>query len=150
MKKMLIVLCMLVLAACSSGNRQDDFTAWDEEDVYHFLEEVQLMIRELPVETDSRDSIIQKYETYFAPELSIKIFDSLYNKTDNGWRIPDGDAGYLFVVPGRGTDESDVTIERSRARIIIQEVFASGMYEDNSYTIDWIDNKATITDWKQK
>lgn len=149
MKKILLVLFVILMTACTGNNNQVDFSTWNEDDVYNFLEEVQLKVRELPVETTSKDQVIQQYELYFAPELSKEIVDSLYIETETGWKIPDGDAGYIFFVPSKGTEESEVTIEFTKEYAKIREVYESGMFKEIEYTIGLLDNKPIITEWKQ-
>jgi hypothetical protein len=93
-----------------------DLTTWGEEEVYDFLNKVQENIRKLPTETNSINHIIEQYELFFSPELSKKIVDSLYEKTGDVWRVPEGDAGYIFFVPGKGSEDNEVTIEYCRKR----------------------------------
>lgn len=140
---------MGLLTACSTNNYQVDLSTWDEDDVYNFLEEVQQNVIEVPVETNSLEQVIEQYELFFTPELSKEIVDSNYIKTDDGWKIPDGDAGYIFFVPSRGTEDSDVTIEITKDYINIREVFEFGMFKEIEYKIGLIDNKPKIMEWKR-
>lgn len=149
LKKILLVLFVILITACTGSNNQVDFSTWNEDDVYNFLEEVQLQVRELPVETTSRDEVIQQYELYFTPELSKEIVDSLYIQTENGWKIPDGDAGYIFIVPSKGSEESEITVKFTEEYIKIREVYELGMFKEIEYTIGLIDNKPIITEWKR-
>ena len=73
----------------------------------------------------------------------------VYIKTDDGWKIPDGDVGYIFVVPSRGTEDSDVTIEFTKDYINIREVFEFGMFKEIEYKIGLIANKPKIMEWKR-
>ena len=149
MKKILIVLFIGLVTACTVNNNQVDLTTWDEEDVYNFLEEVQQNVREIPVETNALEQVTEQYELFFKPELSKKIVDSNYIKTDDGWKIPDGDAGYIFFVPSSGTENSEVTIDFTKEYIQIREVYDFGMFKEVEYTIGLIDNKPKIIEWKR-
>jgi hypothetical protein len=122
-------------------------TTWDEERVYAFLNEIQQYIREIPLETISKEQIIEKYERYFTLELSEKIFDSLYIKTDNGWKVPDGDGGYIFIIPDGKSQGSKVKLEFNKDFIRIRETYEIGMNSAIEYTIHYID-KPVITEWK--
>lgn len=82
-----MITLMGILIGCTKDNdTKIDLTTWDEERVYAFLNEVQQYIREIPLETTSEEQITDKYERYFTPELSVKIFESLYIKNDNSWK----------------------------------------------------------------
>ncbi len=148
MKKILLVLFIGFITACTN-TAQVELTHWDEDEVYHFLHEVQEHVRTLPAETNSRDPIIDQYELFFSPELSKEIVDSLYEKTEDGWKIPDGDAGYIYFVPSRGSEESVVTIEYDKDYIKIRETYEFGMFKEIEYTIRMIDKKPKITEWKR-
>src|SRR5690606_16154698 len=129
--------------------KNEDLSAWQEDDVYSFLEEVEQHIRQLHVETDSIEQVIAQYEIYFASQLSNDIVYSNFIETENGWKIPDGDAGYIFFVPSRGTDSSEVTIDFTNDYIKIQEVYEFGMFKEIEYTIELVDGKPKITEWKR-
>lgn len=153
MKKSLFILVIslfLLLPACTISDRnQDDLTTWDEEKVFSFLNEVNQYVRALPIETDSKEKIIEQYEVYFSSELSKKIVDSLYiQTTDNGWKIPDSDGGYIFIVPNRKSDNSQVTIEYNYDYIKVKESYEYWMYTSIEYTIRYED-KPVITEWIQ-
>jgi hypothetical protein len=121
-----------------------DLTTWDDAKVYTFLNEVHEYVRGIPLETTSKEQIIEKYEKYFTHELSGKIFDSLYVKTDQGWKVPDGDGGYFFTVPD---DKNEVKLEFNKDYIIIRETYEIGMFSAIEYTIRHL-GKPVITDWK--
>ncbi|MCU6712997.1 hypothetical protein M6D81_30280 [Paenibacillus sp. J5C_2022] len=142
---MLLFILALVLSACTKVSESVDFTKWSDEEVYAFFNGVYEDIRQLPVEAESLDVIRGNYETYFSTELTKKIIDSLYTKTDNGWKIPDGDAGYMFSVPGSSQD-GKVVIEYSKAFIQVTETFEDGMYNKVQYKIEYR-NKPVITAW---
>jgi hypothetical protein len=86
---------------------------------------------------------------FFSPELSKEIVDSLYEKIENGWKIPDGDAGYIYFVPSRGSEESEVTIEYNKDYIKIRETYEFGMFKEIEYTIRIFDKNPKITEWKR-
>jgi hypothetical protein len=143
-----IVLTLLILVVgCNQRNTQEDFSTWDKSKVYKFLTEVHEYVRAIPVETTSKEVIIEKYERYFSPELSNKIFESLYVKTGNSWRVPDGDGGYIFIVPNEEYEGNAVSIEFNKDFIRIRETYEMGMYSAIEYTIRYVD-KPMITDWK--
>lgn len=147
---MIIGLSVSLISCTNNEQKEIDFTTWNDEEVYAFLNEVHEYIRtEMPVETNSEDKVIKQYERYFTPEWSEKIFRSLYNKTENGWKIPDGDAGYMFVVLGNSTESSGVTIEYSKDYIRIRETYHKEMwmYSAIEYTITYTD-RPVISDWK--
>jgi len=147
---MMIILFVGLLTACTANDiKNEDLSAWQEDDVYSFLEEVEQHIRQLPVETDSIEQVIAQYEIYFASQLSKDIVYSNFIETENGWKIPDGDAGYIFFVPSRGTDSSEVTIDFTNDYIKIQEVYEFGMFKEIEYTIELVDGKPKITEWKR-
>ena len=149
MKKILLLLLIGFITACTSNTTQLDLTTWGEEEVYDFLNKVQENIRKLPTETNSINHIIEQYELFFSPELSKKIVDSLYEKTGDVWRVPEGDAGYIFFVLGKGSEDNEVTIEYSKEYIKIKETYESGMFKEIEFTIRIIDKKPKITEWKR-
>ncbi|GAA3406949.1 hypothetical protein ACFFNY_25295 [Paenibacillus hodogayensis] len=150
-KRLMAVVLVLVtfLTGCGQNRTEIDLTTWDEKKVFAFLKEVHQYVKTIPLETTSRDQIVKKYETYFSPELSRKIFDSLYDKTGNVWKVPDGDAGYIFVVLGGEQDGGKVKVEFDKDHIVIRETYEMGMYSAVQYTIRYTD-KPVITDWKQE
>lgn len=141
---------VLLLSSCAindNNKNQDNLATWNEEKVFSFLNEVNQYVRALPVETDSKEKIIEQYEVYFTPELSKKIVDSLYiQKTDSGWKIPDSDGGYIFIVPDRESENSEVTIEYNQDYIRVKETYENGMYTSIEYVISKED-KLVITEW---
>ncbi|OEH86983.1 hypothetical protein BHU72_01635 [Desulfuribacillus stibiiarsenatis] len=122
-------------------------TTWNEERVYAFLEEVNLHVRQIPYQTNSKEAVIQQYEQYFSPELSETIFNSLYDKTDTGWLVPDSDAGLIFVVLGKSNESSATEFEFKEDSIRIRETYDMGMYNAIEYTISFDTGKPIITDW---
>jgi hypothetical protein len=123
----------------------NEFTTWDQARVFTFLNEVLEYTRDIPLETESKEVIVKKYERYFTQDLSAKIVDSLYVKSDKGWYIPDGDAGYSFFVPS----EPDVSIEFNKENIKVRETHEIGMYSLLEYTVIF-DDKPIISDWIKK
>jgi hypothetical protein len=119
----------------------------DEKGVYAFLNEVYEYRRRIPLEADSKEQIIEKYERYFTRELSGRIVDSLYVETENGWKVPDGDGGYIFTVLGAGDEGSEVKFEFNKDYIKIRETYEIGMNSAIEYTIRFIDGKSIITEW---
>lgn len=140
---LMLILCISLLMGCSA-DRSNDFSAWSEESVYRFLNEINRYISEIPIETDNKEDIVKLYEKYFSPELSVKIVDSLYVKTESGWKIPDGDAGYLFVVPNN--EQNEVSIKINNDSIIVQEYYESWMYSKIQYTLSYA-QRPIITEW---
>lgn len=152
MKKILIILLIGLIGlmtACSTNDQQVDLSTWNEEDVYRYLEEVRHHIWDIPVETTSIDSVIEQYEQFFHTELSKTIVESNFIKTENGWYIPDGDAGYIFHVPNRDSEQSVVTIDFSNDEIKVKEVYEFGMFKEIEYTVALINGKPKITEWKR-
>lgn len=141
---------VLLLSSCAindNNKNQDNLATWNEETVFSFLNEVNQYVRGLPVETDSKEKIIEQYEVYFTPELSKKIVDSLYiQKTDSGWKIPDSDGGYIFIVPDHESENSKVTIEYNNDFIKVKETYEYWMYTSIEYTIRYED-RPIITEW---
>lgn len=96
----LMMILISLLIGCQNKNIGEiDFTTWNEELVYDFLNDVHQYVRKIPLETKSKDEIVKMYNEHFAPELSEKIFKSLYIENDAGWKVPDSDGGYIFIVP---------------------------------------------------
>lgn len=139
----IVMLCFSLLVGCSA-DKSYDLSKWNEEKVYSFLNEIKSYISEIPIETENKGKIVQLYEKYFSPELSIKIVDSLYVKSDSGWKIPDGDAGYIFIVPNKEQNKVSITINKDS--IIVQEIYDFWMYSKIKYTIVY-DEKPLITEW---
>jgi Txe/YoeB family toxin of Txe-Axe toxin-antitoxin module len=125
-----------------------DFTSWNEKKLYEFLNKVLEYTHQIALKIyPSKEEILTKYQNYFTPELSVKIVDSLFVKTDRGWKVPDGDGGYIFTVPVKGKDEhSDVVIEIQKMFIKLKATYEIGMYSLIQYTIQY-DNKPIITEW---
>lgn len=146
-KILLVSGLSLVLAGCTVNSaKNEDFTAWDEEKVYEFLYEVEQHVRAIPIETTSKEQIIEEYEQYFAPELSEDIFNSLYMENDSGWKVPDGDAGYIFFVPTGTYEGSEVFFEFNADSIRIRETYEINMYSAIEYVIRYPDNPI-IAEW---
>jgi maltose-binding protein MalE len=145
---LVVVLCISLLVGCSA-DKSNDLSKWNDEKVYSFLNEIQSYIWEMPVETDNKEKIVNLYEKYFSPDLSVKIVDSLYIESDSGWKIPDGDGGYIFIVPNKEQNEVLITINKDS--IIVDEKYApeSWMYTKLQYTITY-DKKPLITEWIMK
>jgi len=140
-----ILLFSSLFVGCSANN-SNDLSKWDEERVYRFLNEIKSYISDIPIESTNKEDIVKLYEKYFSSELSSTIVDSLYDKTDSGWKIPDGDAGYLFIVPNN--KQNDVTININKDAILVQEKYESEswMYSNIQYTISF-NKKPIITEW---
>lgn len=142
---LMVMLCFALLVGCSA-DQSNDFSTWDEEKVYSFLNEIRSYISEIPIETDNKEKIVKLYEKYFSPEWSVKIVDSLYVQSESGWKIPDGDGGYMFTVPNQ--EQHGVVITINKDSIIVEEKYVpeSWMYTKNQYTIMY-DKKPIITEW---
>jgi len=121
-----------------------DLSAWDEELVYQFLNEVEQFVRDIPIETTSTDPIIEKYEAYFSPDLSREIVNALYMETEGKWMIPDGDGAYMFVVPNQ--EQNEVSIQINEGSIVIEENYEFWMYTKIQYVITY-DKKPVISEW---
>ena len=147
--RLLVMLCfclsLSLLIGCSP-KKSNDFTTWDEEKVFSFLNEIRSYISEIPIETNNKAKIVKLYEQYFSPELSGKIVDSLYVESGNGWKIPDGDGGYLFIVPNK--EQNEVKITFNKDSIIVEEIYEpeTWMYSKLQYTITY-DKKTVISEW---
>ena len=141
----MLCLCLSLLLGCSP-KKSNDFTTWDEEKVFSFLNEIRSHISEIPIETNNKAKIVKLYEQYFSSELSVKIVDSLYVKSGNGWKIPDGDSGYLFIVPNK--EQNEVKMTFSKDSIIVEEIYEpeTWMYAKIQYTITY-EKKPVITEW---
>ena len=141
----MLCLCLSLLLGCSP-KKSNDFTTWDEEKVFSFLNEIRSHISEIPIETNNKAKIVKLYEQYFSPELSVKIADSLYVKSGNDWKIPDGDSGYLFIVPNK--EQNEVKITFTKDSIIVEEIYEpeTWMYAKIQYTITY-EKKPVITEW---
>lgn len=142
---LIIMLCFLLLVGCSI-DKPNDFSSWNEENVYDFFNEIQSYIREIPNETDSKEKIIKLYEKYFSSELSNEIVDSLYDKSDVGWKITDGDGGYIFTVPNKQQNKVLMTINKDS--ILVEEIYEpeTWMYSKFQYIITY-DKRPLITEW---
>ncbi|KGR77984.1 hypothetical protein [Ureibacillus manganicus] len=140
-----VMLCIPLLVGCSAA-KSDDFSKWNDEKVYNYLNEIQNYISDIPKETNNKESIVMLYEKYFSSELSVKIVDSLYDKSENGWKIPDGDGGFIFTVPNK--EQNKVLIIFNKDSIIIEETYEpeTWMYSKLQYTISY-DKKPLITEW---
>ena len=127
-----------------------DFTTWNEKKVYDYLNEVNEYTKQIIEKTyPSKEEIIAKYQTYFAPQLSEKIVDALFVKTADGWKVPDGDS-YVFTIPIKGEyEQSDVKIDIQHKFIKLQATYEIGMYSFLQYTIQY-DGKPVITEWIMK
>jgi hypothetical protein len=69
-----------------------DFTTWNEKKLYDFLNDVLVYTHQIAMKSyPSKEEIMTKYQAYFSPQLSAKIVDSLFLKTDDGWKVPDGE-----------------------------------------------------------
>lgn len=144
----IIIIFLFLLALIVSGCAKDteDFTTWDEDKVYAFLDEIHQYIRGIPLETKSKDKVIKMYTTYFSAELSEKIVESLYIKNDAGWKVPDSDGGYIFILPRREQEGSEVKIEFQKDFIKIRETYEIGMYSALEYKISY-KKKPIISEW---
>lgn len=143
------VLVVSLASACSSSsNPSIDFSDWNDDQLYAFLHEVKDHLNDLPVETDSIEEIVKKYSIYFSEELSENIVRSLYIQDGDQWKIPDGDGGYIFIVPGAATNSGEVTIEYGEDDITIRESYEEGMYKMIEYKIEY-DERPIITEWIQ-
>jgi hypothetical protein len=125
-----------------------DFTTWNEKKLYDFLNEVLKYTHQITMKVYlSKEEIISKYQAYFSPELSVKIVDSLFIKTADGWKVADSDGGYIFTIPVKGEDEhSDVVIEIQEKFIKLKATYEIGMYSCIQYTVQY-DSKPIITEW---
>ncbi|MBO8171935.1 MAG: hypothetical protein H0Z33_08590 [Bacillaceae bacterium] len=127
-----------------------DFTSWDEEQLYDFLQDVKAHTQKsYQLTFVQKAEIIAHYEKFFSPELSKKIVDSLFVQTDEGWKVPDGDAGYIFFVPAKESDNSDVVIDFEEDYIRLKVTFETGMYSAIEYVIEY-DEKPLITEWQME
>lgn len=125
-----------------------DFTAWDEKKVYDFLKEVQDYTKPLLSKTyPTKEEIVALYQKYFTPELSKTIVESTYFKTDKGWSTPEGDGGYMFILPVKDEHEGNkVEIKIEKASIQVKATYEMGLYSLIQYTIRH-DGKPVITEW---
>lgn len=143
-----VIAFKLMSYTLDSTTNHQDFTEWNEDMVYEFLYEVEKHVRNIPIETSSKEQVIEQYAQYFTLELSEDIFDSLYIENDNGWKVPDGDAGYIFFVPTGEYEGSKVLIEINQSYIKIRETYENetNMYPAVEYVIRYPDNPK-ITEW---
>ncbi|MDF2653426.1 MAG: copper amine oxidase-like protein, partial [Paenibacillus sp.] len=73
-----------------------NFSTWNEKKLYDFFYEILEYTNQISMKIyPTKEEIITKYQAYFTSELSVKIVDSLFVKTNEGWRVPDGDGGYI-------------------------------------------------------
>jgi len=149
----ILVLLLIVFSTGCTKNEvkgEFDFTSWDEDKVYDYLNEVDQYVKEIPTESNSKEQIVRMYEKYFSPELSQAIFDSLYIKTDNKWNVIQGDSGFIFHVPSESdSDGSKVSIEFNMEYIRILETSEFGMYSEVEYVIRYTNNPL-ITEWREE
>ena len=131
-------------ADAPSAGYPSELSAWSDDLVYQFMAEVDELVRSIPAETDSRDTVISQYEQYFSSELSGRIFDSLYVERDGRWVIPEGDGGYLFIPPD--PERNQVSILRGEDFIVVEETYDDWMYSKVRFTIRH-DGKPLITEW---
>ncbi len=125
-----------------------DFTTWNEKKLYDFFYEILEYTNQISMKIyPTKEEIITKYQAYFTSELSVKIVDSLFVKTNGGWRVPDGDGGYIFTVPVKGEyEQSNVEIDIQEKFIRLKATYDIGMYSFIQYTIQY-DSKPIITEW---
>lgn len=145
------LLITMLLGCTDDVDAKEGLSAWTEEKVLTFLSEVDQYLKDnrIPVETASKEPAIKIYEKYFVPELSRTIVDSFYDKTDTGWKIPDSDAGYHFILPQKGEDgQSQLTFEFGKDAIRVRQTYETGMFTTIEYTIGF-SGKPMIIDWKQ-
>jgi hypothetical protein len=143
------MMFILLLDACEDRiTIEHNFSAWNEEKVYGFLNEVLTYTQQITRKTyPSKEEIIREYQKYFTPELSGKIVNSLFIKSVDGWMVPDGDSGYIFMIPVKGEDEqSSVIIDIQKELIQLKVTYEIGMFSLIQYKIQYLD-KPIITEW---
>jgi hypothetical protein len=123
-----------------------DFTTWNEKKLYDFMNEVKEYTNQVAMKTYiTKEEIIPKYQTYFSQQLSEKIVNGLFVKTDDGWKVPAGDT-YVFTVPEKG---ENVMLEVQKKFITLKATYEIGIYSLIQYTIQY-DSKPIITEWINK
>lgn len=121
-------------------------SSWNEEMVQQFLHEVQMYVREIPPETDDLETIMERYEQYFSPELSREIVESSYIARDGKWMIPDGDAGYIFLVLNGSSEGEETAYTFGAEEIQITQTAPESMHETVVYVIRYTD-RPIIAEW---
>lgn len=122
-----------------------DLSSWNIQRTNAFLREVDQFVREIPIETTSKEQIIEQYEQYFSPELSEHIFHALYFEIEGKWMIPEGGGEYFFRAPN--PEQNEVSIYSNGTSIIVEEKYEYWMYTKIQYTITYENNKPLITQW---
>lgn len=125
--------------------KANDFTSWDEEKLYRFLNDVLAHTKEKSQKTfKTKEEIVTFYNRYFSSELSKKIVNTLFIETDQGWTVKEGDV-YIFVVPEED-DNSHIVIDFEKDFIRIKAIYEEGMYSSREYVIENPENPI-ITKW---
>jgi hypothetical protein len=150
----LIVICSLLLVGCQAENitpdngQMDKFTSWNEEKLYRFFEEVlaytQKAYRNIYT-FNTKEEIVSYFSKYFSSEISERIVNSIFIKTDEGWKAPDGGGGYMFAVPRR-SNNIQVEIDFDNEWVRLKATFVTGMYSSIEYVIENYENPM-ITEW---
>lgn len=145
---LLLLFILIAITGCSQEtiNTDVDLSTWDEDKVYAFFNEVDKHLMTMPTETTSKEEIIQEYEKYFSTELSEEMFNSLYIKTDNGWKVVEGIEA-MFIAPNAEYEGSEVKMEFNEDFIKIKVTYEIGLYSKIEYTIRYQD-RPIITEFK--
>jgi hypothetical protein len=154
----LIFSVFLVFTACSnpsSDNKQQeasilpagiDFTQWNEQQVYAFLQEIAAYAKE--INTKAYNDIKEPaslYEKYFSPVLSEEIARGLFVKKGSTWTLLEGDPGYLMIAPEPDEklgNQVEMTFQKSFVKIVA--TYQIGLYSKIEYRIEDLDGPKII------
>lgn len=128
---------------------KDDFTAWTEEDVYAFLEDVkEYAYAGYRKNFNSKEEIVEYFNRYFKQEYSeYQVGFYNYYEEEKLWKpLEAWSGGYTFFVPRKDEESKEYTIQIEPEFINLTVIYEIGMYSSIEYVIENF-QEPKITEW---
>ncbi|MBV1758784.1 MAG: IseA DL-endopeptidase inhibitor family protein [Dethiosulfatibacter sp.] len=157
MSKLIAVSILLIalLAGCVGVDKDvdvtiNDFSSWDDQQVYSFLREVFDHTQTAnTMSFKTKAEIVTYYEEYFSKTLSEEIANSLFQENSNGdgWSVVQGSDGGFFVY--EDDEYNEITITNNKDAINFMAKYEIGLWSSVEYVIENPDHPI-ITQWINK
>jgi hypothetical protein len=149
------LLIVALLTGCVGTDKNvdetvNDFSSWDDQQVYSFLKEVfDHSQASYSMNFKTKEEIVTYYEEYFSKTLSEEIASSLFQEksSGDGWGVVEGSDGGFFVYEDDEYNEITITINKDAINFIAK--YEMGLWSSVEYVIENPDHPI-ITQWINK
>ena len=114
----------------------NDFSSWDDQQVYSFLKEVfDHSQASYTMSFKTKADIVTYFEEYFSTTLSEEIASSLFQENSSGdsWSVVEGSDGGFFVY--EDDEYNEVTITNNKDAINFIAKYEMGLWSSVLFTL---------------